>query len=44
MGGRVAHAAGTEPRQGYGAGRAFVRKAILDGVDPQEAYLRYGKF
>jgi regulator of RNase E activity RraA len=22
----------------------LVRKAILDGVDPQEAYLRYGKF
>jgi 4-hydroxy-4-methyl-2-oxoglutarate aldolase len=22
----------------------FVRKAILEGVDPQEAYLRYGKF
>lgn len=21
-----------------------VRKAILDGVDPQEAYLKYGKF
>lgn len=21
-----------------------VRKAILEGVDPQEAYLRYGKF
>jgi hypothetical protein len=22
----------------------LVRKAILEGVDPQEAYLRYGKF
>ncbi|MBS0570914.1 MAG: RraA family protein, partial [Proteobacteria bacterium] len=21
-----------------------VRRAILDGVDPQQAYLRYGKF
>ena len=21
-----------------------IRKAILEGVDPQEAYLRYGKF
>jgi regulator of RNase E activity RraA len=23
---------------------SLVRKAILDGVDPQEAYLKYGKF
>jgi 4-hydroxy-4-methyl-2-oxoglutarate aldolase len=22
----------------------LVRKAILEGVDPQEAYLKYGKF
>jgi 4-hydroxy-4-methyl-2-oxoglutarate aldolase len=22
----------------------LVRKAILEGIDPQEAYLRYGKF
>lgn len=22
----------------------LVRKAILDGIDPQEAYLKYGKF
>jgi regulator of RNase E activity RraA len=22
----------------------LVRKAILDGVDPREAYLKYGKF
>jgi len=22
----------------------MVRKAILEGVDPQEAYLKYGKF
>ena len=23
---------------------SLVRKAILEGVDPQEAYLKYGKF
>jgi regulator of RNase E activity RraA len=23
---------------------SLIRKAILEGVDPQEAYLRYGKF
>lgn len=26
------------------ATESLVRKAILDGVDPQEAYLKYGKF
>ena len=26
------------------ATESLVRKAILDGTDPQEAYLKYGKF
>jgi hypothetical protein len=26
------------------ATESLVRKAILEGVDPQEAYLKYGKF
>jgi len=26
------------------ATESMVRRAILDGTDPQEAYLKYGKF